>query len=100
MLERTDVAMFDVVNEIDLVYQTYFFFLMIRHPPRSTLFPYTTLFRSVIRPPSYDAQLTECDTAATEKMPGVVKVIRDGNFLAVVAQKEFQAIKAMRVLSA
>src|SRR2546429_1889281 len=27
-----------------------FFFLMIRRPPRSTLFPYTTLFRSGIRP--------------------------------------------------
>src|SRR5690606_41658430 len=27
-----------------------FFFLMIRRPPRSTLFPYTTLFRSVGRP--------------------------------------------------
>src|SRR2546425_12693123 len=27
----------------------YFFFLMIRRPPRSTLFPYTTLFRSVER---------------------------------------------------
>src|SRR5256885_8727288 len=27
----------------------YFFFLMIRRPPRSTLFPYTTLFRSVSR---------------------------------------------------
>src|SRR5256886_7178521 len=26
-----------------------FFFLMIRRPPRSTLFPYTTLFRSLIR---------------------------------------------------
>src|SRR3712207_7846953 len=26
----------------------YFFFLMIRRPPRSTLFPYTTLFRSSI----------------------------------------------------
>src|SRR2546422_8591874 len=26
----------------------YFFFLMIRRPPRSTLFPYTTLFRSQI----------------------------------------------------
>src|SRR5258708_28949358 len=26
--------------------QFYFFFLMIRRPPRSTLFPYTTLFRS------------------------------------------------------
>src|SRR2546430_8281949 len=27
-------------------YQQCFFFLMIRRPPRSTLFPYTTLFRS------------------------------------------------------
>src|SRR5258707_7862590 len=26
----------------------YFFFLMIRRPPRSTLFPYTTLFRSLL----------------------------------------------------
>src|SRR2546430_10425423 len=26
----------------------YFFFLMIRRPPRSTLFPYTTLFRSQV----------------------------------------------------
>src|SRR3712207_9249304 len=32
----------------------YFFFLMIRRPPRSTLFPYTTLFRSV---PKHDADL-------------------------------------------
>src|SRR2546430_8861889 len=27
----------------------FFFFLMIRRPPRSTLFPYTTLFRSLAR---------------------------------------------------
>src|ERR1035437_11199908 len=27
----------------------FFFFLMIRRPPRSTLFPYTTLFRSVLK---------------------------------------------------
>src|SRR3984885_15699327 len=26
--------------------ESFFFFLMIRRPPRSTLFPYTTLFRS------------------------------------------------------
>src|SRR5574342_1012814 len=26
----------------------FFFFLMIRRPPRSTLFPYTTLFRSLV----------------------------------------------------
>src|SRR5947199_5756961 len=29
-----------------LYYVLFFFFLMIRRPPRSTLFPYTTLFRS------------------------------------------------------
>src|SRR5205823_11017421 len=27
----------------------FFFFLMIRRPPRSTLFPYTTLFRSLLK---------------------------------------------------
>src|SRR2546427_11062420 len=32
------------VTSLDL----FFFFLMIRRPPRSTLFPYTTLFRSLI----------------------------------------------------
>jgi nicotinate dehydrogenase subunit B len=53
----------------------------------------------VVRPPSYGAQLNECDTSAVEKLPGVVKVVRDGNFLAVVAAKEFQAIKAMAALS-
>src|SRR2546429_3698448 len=30
-----------------LFFLLFFFFLMIRRPPRSTLFPYTTLFRSV-----------------------------------------------------
>src|SRR3712207_7022899 len=28
------------------IFRLFFFFLMIRRPPRSTLFPYTTLFRS------------------------------------------------------
>src|SRR6266581_6759551 len=35
---------------LDLLYC--FFFLMIRRPPRSTLFPYTTLFRSSVAPSS------------------------------------------------
>src|SRR3712207_9294390 len=34
------------VSVVDVLYCC-FFFLMIRRPPRSTLFPYTTLFRSV-----------------------------------------------------
>src|SRR2546423_14571458 len=32
-------------------FHLFFFFLMIRRPPRSTLFPYTTLFRSVAQLP-------------------------------------------------
>src|SRR5688572_31709344 len=34
------------VRFIRLLFLFFFFFLMIRRPPRSTLFPYTTLFRS------------------------------------------------------
>ncbi|MGY4174110.1 molybdopterin cofactor-binding domain-containing protein [Bradyrhizobium sp. USDA 4529] len=54
----------------------------------------------VVRPPSYGAQLVECDTAAIKKMPGVIQIVRDGNFLAVVAEKEFSAVKAMHALAA
>src|SRR5688572_11190568 len=35
-----------VVRVLILCFFVFFFFLMIRRPPRSTLFPYTTLFRS------------------------------------------------------
>jgi nicotinate dehydrogenase subunit B len=54
----------------------------------------------VVRPPSYGAQLVECDRSSIEKLPGVVKVVGDGNFLAVIADKEFQAVKAMNALAA
>src|SRR5438874_11695073 len=35
------------VFEVTTISMLNFFFLMLRRPPRSTLFPYTTLFRSV-----------------------------------------------------
>src|SRR2546430_14328701 len=38
---------------ISTIYFFFFFFLMIRRPPRSTLFPYTTLFRSQNHRPIY-----------------------------------------------
>src|SRR5204863_8782408 len=38
-----------------IVYLLLFFFLIIRRPPRSTLFPYTTLFRSIVSNPKYVA---------------------------------------------
>src|SRR5256885_15100095 len=45
----------------------YFFFLMIRRPPRSTLFPYTTLFRSTMTNLSTECliQLTKLGYDAT-----------------------------------
>jgi nicotinate dehydrogenase subunit B len=58
------------------------------------------LHARVVRPPSYGARLMVVDIEAVEKMPGVVKVIRDGDFLAVASEREFQAIKAMRRLAA
>src|SRR2546430_5654336 len=35
------------INSSNTPHSFFFFFLMIRRPPRSTLFPYTTLFRSL-----------------------------------------------------
>jgi len=54
----------------------------------------------IVRPPSYGAQLRSVDTAGVERMHGVKKVVRDGNFLAVIADGEFRAIKAMEALAA
>jgi CO/xanthine dehydrogenase Mo-binding subunit len=56
------------------------------------------LHARVARPPSYGAKLLDVDSAAVEAMPGVVKVVRDGSYLAVVAADEWQAIQALRAL--
>jgi CO/xanthine dehydrogenase Mo-binding subunit len=50
--------------------------------------------------PSYGATLRAVNTAPIEQMPGVVKVVRAGSYLAVVAEREWQAVKAMRALAA
>jgi len=57
------------------------------------------LHARVVRPPSYGATLRDLDAGAVEKMPGVVKVVRDGSYLAVVAEREFEAVLAMRALA-
>src|SRR5256885_6976963 len=44
----------------------FFFFLMIRRPPRSTLFPYTTLFRSLV------AGRTHLDPAVQQRLVAAV----------------------------
>src|SRR2546430_10053678 len=44
--------MFFILFQSNANITTFFFFLMIRRPPRSTLFPYTTLFRSGLQNPA------------------------------------------------
>src|SRR2546425_10747839 len=46
---------------MDNITSCFFFFLMIRRPPRSTLFPYTTLFRSEAW--EFDAELARQELA-------------------------------------
>jgi nicotinate dehydrogenase subunit B len=53
----------------------------------------------VVRPSGPGARLKSVDAARVEKLPGVLKVVRDGSFLAVIAEREFQAVTAMRALS-
>ena len=52
----------------------------------------------VVRPPSYRARLRTVDIEPVQKMPGVLKIVRNGSFLAVLAEREYQAIVAMRAL--
>ncbi len=53
----------------------------------------------VVRPPRYGSTLESVDDAAVSKMAGVIKVVRDGSFLGVVAEREEQAIKAREALA-
>src|SRR2546422_11523359 len=54
----------------------FFFFLMIRRPPRSTLFPYTTLFRSGDGPPRADEALR--GEWSADRRPSAVPGMRRG----------------------
>ena len=53
----------------------------------------------VVRPPSYGATLASLDPAAVERLPGVLKIVRDGSYVGVIAQREWQAVVAMRALA-
>jgi nicotinate dehydrogenase subunit B len=53
----------------------------------------------VVRAPSYGAVLEAVETEAVERMPGVLRVVRRGNFLGVIASGEWQAIQACAALA-
>jgi len=54
----------------------------------------------VVRPPAYDARLISVAETAVRQMPGVLRVVRDGRFLAVIAEQEEQAVRAAEALRA
>src|SRR5688572_32564795 len=54
----------------------HFFFLMIRRPPRSTLFPYTTLFRSSIADRRWCRQIRLAVGGTRETRGGVIQPLR------------------------
>ena len=62
--------------------------------------PQGMLHGRVLRQPAYDAKLVKLDLADAEKMPGVVKVVRNGDFVGVIAEREEQAINAVARLQA
>lgn len=62
--------------------------------------PEGVMFGAIARPPTYKATLTSVDLAPVEAMPGVVKVVRNGSFLGVIASRQEQAWAAATALSA
>ena len=52
----------------------------------------------IVRPPSPAASLASLDPKAVEQQAGVLKVVRDGRFVGVVAEREHQAVRALRAL--
>lgn len=52
----------------------------------------------IVRPPALKAELQEVDESSISDIPGVIKVVREKNFLGVVAETEWNAIRASRAL--
>ncbi len=52
----------------------------------------------VVRPPNYSARLVSVDEGAVSRVPGILKVVRDGSFLGAIAEREEQAVQAMEIL--
>jgi nicotinate dehydrogenase subunit B len=54
----------------------------------------------VVRPPAIGATLLSVDEGSVKTIPGLIRVVRDGNFLGVVAETEWGAIKGAKQLKA
>jgi CO/xanthine dehydrogenase Mo-binding subunit len=54
----------------------------------------------VVRPPALQAELREVDESSVRNIAGFVKVVREGNFLGVIAETEWGAIRAAQEIKA
>src|SRR5258707_12710364 len=73
-----------MLRESWTIWDFFFFFLMIRRPPRSTLFPYTTLFRSGLDHVAVERALHE-----PARVPELARfVLEDANELAADDRSE------------
>lgn len=52
----------------------------------------------ILRPPSYEARLRSLPEEKIAKLPGVLKLVKDGSFVGVIASQEYQAIRAVELL--
>ena len=52
----------------------------------------------VVRPPNYHSKLVSVDLKTVRNSDGVLEVICDGSFLAVIADEEYRAVKAVNRL--
>src|SRR5256885_11521828 len=66
----------------------FFFFLMIRRPPRSTLFPYTTLFRSVSNGSNSGARSSGLVDQGAASAPAVVPAVAPLRVLPIDVRSE------------
>lgn len=58
------------------------------------------LFARILRGPAFGARMTDVDVTAAEHMPGVVSVVRDGDMVAVLADDDESAERALSVIQA
>src|SRR5258706_3864338 len=72
-------------NYADVRPVIFFFFLMIRRPPRSTLFPYTTLFRS----------MAECVCTSVEKRSSTVTALAESASTEVRSEEHTSELQSL-----
>src|SRR5437763_11350916 len=68
-----------------------FFFLMLRRPPRSTLFPYTTLFRSWARAGHQMVVVPSAMSGETNRLLGLAKELFPGDWRSEEHTSELQS---------